>query len=97
MKLLDLLEDIINEMPEGLDDKQRKEWMLVQMNIFNKISRRNDWKENSDEYLKGLFIFGKIFADRYDGNFNKIGNISKEAIGEMEKSLLLSLKERLVR
>lgn len=97
MQLLNLLEDTLNEMPDGLNVDQRKEWMKVQIDIFSRIAKRNGWEYNSSEYIKNLFLFGKIFADRYDGNFNKIHSIEKEAVVEMEKVLLTSLKERLVR
>lgn len=87
MKILNLLEDVLNEMPLGLSDEQRKEWMMTQASIFNKIASKNGWEKNSEVYLKNLFRFGKIFADKYDGNFNKIHSLSKENIRELERLL----------
>lgn len=91
MKLINLLEDSLNEMPDGLDPEQRKKWMLIQMLVFNKIARKHGWEENSSTYLSNLFKFGKVFADKYDMNFNKILSLSNDDKVELEKLFMEKL------
>ena len=91
MKILQLLEDTLNEKPKGLSDEQGEEWNLVQIKVYNEIAEKKGWERNSSVYISNFFKFGEIFADKYDGNFNKIHSLSGENKKELEKLLMEKL------